>query len=168
MAETVVRRVTPRDWLVLRDFRLRALQCDPQSFGSTHEREAAFSDEDWKQWAAEDALGDEMATFVAERQQQPVGIVGAYRDESEPVVFHMIAMWVAPEARSKGIGRRLLSHVEAWIRSCGGEVVQLHVTSSAAAARRLYETAGFEPDGDRRESKHTRGLEEVSLRKRLL
>src|SRR5262245_61836976 len=65
---TAVRRVTPRDWLVLRDLRLRALRSDPLSFGSTYEREAAFSDGDWKQWAAEGALGDEMATLIADRQ----------------------------------------------------------------------------------------------------
>src|SRR5262245_3850644 len=115
---TAVRRVTPPDWLVLRDLRLRALRGDPLSFGSTYEREAAFSDGDWKRWAAEDALGDEMATFIADRQQQPIGIVGAYRDAAEPMLFHVIAMWVAPEARGEGLGRRLLSHVEAWIRSC--------------------------------------------------
>jgi ribosomal protein S18 acetylase RimI-like enzyme len=164
---TAVRRVTPQDWLVLRDLRLRALRSDPLSFGSTYEREAAFSEGDWMQWAADDALGDEMATFIADRERQPMGIVGAYRDESEPMLFHVIAMWVAPEGRREGLGRRLLSHVEAWIRSCGGRVVQLNVTTTAVAARRLYETAGFEPDGDRRESRHTRGLVEVSLRKRL-
>jgi ribosomal protein S18 acetylase RimI-like enzyme len=96
-----------------------------------------------------------------------MGIVGAYRDESEPTLFHVIAMWVAPEARGEGLGRRLLSHVEACSRSCGGRLVQLNVTTTAVAARRLYETAGFAPDGDRRESRHTRGLAEVSLRKRL-
>src|SRR5262245_52250497 len=164
---TAVRRVTSPDWLVLRDLRLRALRGDPLSFGSTYEREAAFSDGDWKRWAAEDALGDEMATFIADRQQQPIGIVGAHRDESQPMLFHVSAMWVAPEARGEGLGRRLLSHVEAWIRSCGGQVVQLNVTTTAVAARRLYETAGFEPDGDGCESRHTRGLAEVSLRKRL-
>ncbi len=167
MDRTVITRVTSRDWRVLRDLRLRALKADPLSFGSTHEREAAYSDEEWKQWAGGDAVGDAMATFIARRERRPVGIVGAYRDQTEPLLFHVIAMWVAPEARGEGLGRRLLSHVEGWVRSCGGQVVQLHVTTTAVAARHLYESAGFEPDGDRRESAHTRGLEEVSLRKRL-
>ena len=168
MHEVVITRVTPRDWPALRDLRLRALQTDPLSFGSTYDREARFSDDDWRRWASEDSLGDVMATWIATREQRPVGIVGAYRDKTDPVLFHIVAMWVAPEVRGEGIGRQLLAQIEGWIRSCGGQVVQLHVTTTASAARRLYETAGFAPDGDLRESNHTPGLSEVSLRKTLL
>ena len=109
-----------------------------------------------------------MATFIATSTGQPVGIVGAYRDETDGLLFHVIAMWVAPEARRQGLGRQLLSHVEGWIRSCGGRLVQLNVTTAASAARQLYETSGFESDGEHRESRHTPGLFEVSLRKSLL
>jgi hypothetical protein len=41
------------------------------------------------------------------------------------------------------------------------------VTDAAAAARQLYETAGYEPDGRAEESRHTKGLIEIGLRKRL-
>ena len=145
-----------------------ALQTDPLSFGSSYEREAEFSDEDWRGWATEDLVGNVMAMFIARRDRQPVGMVGAYRAETDAHLFHVIAMWVAPEVRGEGIGRQLLSQVEEWIRSCGGHVVQLHVTTTAEEARGLYETAGFEPDGHRRRSTHTPGLFEISLRKTLL
>ena len=168
MRKVVISRVTPRDWLALRELRLRALSSDPLSFGSTYDREAGFSDEDWREWASGDSLGDAMATLIAKHEHRPIGIVGAYRDETDPVLFHIIAMWVDPDARGEGIGRQLLAHIEGWIRSCNGRAVQLHVTTTASAARRLYETAGFEPDGDRRDSSHTPGLAEVSLRKTLL
>ena len=86
-------------------------------------------------------------------------MVGAYRAETDAHLFHVIAMWVAPEVRGEGIGRQLLSQVEEWIRSCGGHVVQLHVTTTAEEARGLSDqTAGFEPDGHRRRSTHTPGL----------
>jgi ribosomal protein S18 acetylase RimI-like enzyme len=163
--ETLISRVTSSDWSLLRDLRLRALQSDPLSFGSTFEREAGFADEIWKEWASEDAAGDEMATFLAKRAGQTVGMVAAYRDEDDKGLFHVIAMWVAPEARRQGLGRALLSHAEDWIRSCGGGIVQLHVTAAATEARRLYETAGFRLDGEERASSHTSGLTEMSLRK---
>jgi GNAT superfamily N-acetyltransferase len=163
----LITRITASEWRLLRDLRLRALQTDPLSFGATYEREARFSDEDWKEWARGDSVGDATATFIATSTGQPVGIVGAYRDETNDLLFHVIAMWVAPEARGQGLGRELLSHVEGWVRSCGGRVVQLNVTTAASAARRLYETAGFAPDGEQRESPHTPGLLEVSLRKSL-
>jgi GNAT superfamily N-acetyltransferase len=167
VADTVIRRVDPTDSALIRDVRLRALATDPASFGSTYEREAAFPDESWAEWASGDAEGDEMATLLALRGSEPVGIVATYRDENEQKVFHVIAMWVAPELRREGVGGRLLEEIESWITSSGGTVAQLSVTDAAAAARRLYESAGYEADGDCAESRHTPGLIEVSLRKQL-
>ena len=74
-------------------------------------------------------------------------------------------MWVAPEARGRGVGRRLLAEIEAWIASCGGVTVQLSVTNEAAAARRLYEAAGYEADGAVEDSPHTPGVLHTSLTK---
>ena len=93
MTETTVRRVGPQDGQLLRTVRLRALQTDPASFGSTYEREAAFERAEWDEWADEHATG--------------------------------------------------------------------------SAAERLYESAGYAPDGEVEESPHTPGLLHVSLRKQL-
>lgn len=41
------------------------------------------------------------------------------------------------------------------------------MTDEAPAARRLYESAGYQPDGHGAELGHTPGHVEVSLRKRL-
>ena len=165
--EAVVTRVGRGDWALIRDLRLRALQTDPASFASTYQAEAAYSEQQWRDWAAEDAAGDEYATFIAREGKQPVGMVAAYRDEVQRNLFHIVAMWVAPEVRRAGIGRLLLRQIEAWIRSCGGTAAQLSVTTAATAARRLYESAGYAPDGRRTESSHTPGLVEVSLTKEL-
>ena len=108
-----------------------------------------------------------MATFLARRGGGPIGIVAAYRDEDVEALFHVIAMWVAGEARGQGVGSRLLAHAEEWIRSCGGRTVQLNVTTAAEDAARLYARAGYVRDGEYRASRHTRGLTEVSLRKSL-
>jgi ribosomal protein S18 acetylase RimI-like enzyme len=94
-------------------------------------------------------------------------MVAAYRDEDDRRLFHVVAMWVAPEARRVGIGRLLLGEIEAWIRACGGTSVQLFVTDAASAARQLYVSAGYERDGVQVESRHTPGLVEVSLTKGL-
>jgi ribosomal protein S18 acetylase RimI-like enzyme len=165
--EAVVTRVGRGDWPLIRDLRLRALQTDPSSFHATYEGEAAYSEQRWRDWAAEDAAGNEYATFIARQGEQPVGMVAAYRDETHRSLFHIVAMWVAPEVRRAGIGRLLLREIEAWIRSCGGTAAQLSVTSAASAARHLYESAGYAPDGGQAESSHTPGLVEVSLRKEL-
>jgi ribosomal protein S18 acetylase RimI-like enzyme len=152
---------------VVKSIRLRSLATDPASFASTYAREAAFAEDEWTEWAAGDAFGDDMTTLLAMRSGEPVGLVAAYRDQMQADLFHVIAMWVAPEARREGIGRRLLAETEAWIASCGGACVQLSVADRAVAATRLYDAAGYRPDGERSASAHSAGVSYISLRKAL-
>jgi ribosomal protein S18 acetylase RimI-like enzyme len=147
---------------------LRALQTDPASFGSTHERELAFEPARWEEWAAGDAEGGLHSTLLALSGDPAVGIVTGARDDDEAELFHVYSMWVAPEARRGGLGRRLLTEIEAWMRDSGGKTVQLSVTNEAVAAQRLYESAGYLPDGGVEESRHTPGLVHISLRKQLV
>jgi GNAT superfamily N-acetyltransferase len=163
----VVRRVAAGDEPLARRVRLAALATDPTSFGSTYEREAAFAGDVWAERVARSAAGDDGATLLALRDDEPVGLVSAFRDETEPEVFDVVGMWVAPEERGAGLGRRLLEEIEAWIAASGGTDVRLSVTNAATAARRLYESAGYALDGRSAESPHTADLVEIGLRKRL-
>lgn len=167
VSEVVIRRVEPSDSALLRRVRLRALVTDPASFGSTYEREAAFPDQTWAERAARSAAGDDAATLLAISGDEPVGIVTAMRNETQKQLFHVVGMWVAPEARREGVGRKLLNRIEGWIASCDGTNAHLSVTDAATAARQLYESAGYRPDGTSSESRHTPGLMEVSLLKSL-
>ncbi len=162
-----VRRVAPGDAEVLRRVRLRALESDPASFGSDYAREVAYGPEVWQEWAARGSAGDDSTTLLAFAGEEPVGIVSAFRDADDPGVYVVVSMWVAPEARRAGLGRRLLRDVERWIEASGGSEIRLSVTTEAPAARRLYEGAGYEPDGRTEPSRHTGGLLEIGLTKRL-
>ena len=163
----MIRRVAVAEGPVVKAVRLRSLAADPSSFASTYAREAAFAEDEWIDWAAGDASGEEKATLLAMRGREPVGLVAAYRDERELDIFHLVAMWVAPEVRRAGIGRRLLGEIEAWIESSGGTCVQLSVADQALAAFCLYEAAGYRPDGQRSQSPHTPEISLISLRKQL-
>jgi ribosomal protein S18 acetylase RimI-like enzyme len=132
------------------------------------DRELAYTDAEWDDWAARDAAGDAATTILAERAGSPVGIVAAYRDQDDVELFHVIAMWVAPDARRQGVARRLLTEVETWIADSGGRRVQLSVADVAHAAGRLYVEAGYLPDGGRESSRHTPGVMHVSLTKELV
>lgn len=151
----------------MRAVRLRALESDPSSFGSTHERELAFDAARWDEWASEDSAGGLYSTLLALAGDEAIGIVTGARDDDDPALFHVYAMWVAPEARGRGLGRRLLDELESWMRLSGGKTSHLSVTTEAAAAHRLYESAGYVPDGEVEESRHTPGVLHISLRKPL-
>lgn len=54
-------------------------------------------------------------------------------------------MWVAPEHRGSGLGRRLLARLEAEARQAGRTTVVLDTNATLAEAIALYERAGYRP-----------------------
>jgi ribosomal protein S18 acetylase RimI-like enzyme len=52
-------------------------------------------------------------------------------------------MWVAPEARGLGLGRRLLEELEKHAREAGATVVRLETNRSLKEAIQLYRSTGY-------------------------
>jgi GNAT superfamily N-acetyltransferase len=52
-------------------------------------------------------------------------------------------LYVAPEARGRGIGSALLAAVESFTRERGGGLVEIAVDGADADARRFYERHGY-------------------------
>jgi ribosomal protein S18 acetylase RimI-like enzyme len=140
-----VRRALSDDWQTLRDIRLAALQESPSAFGSTYARESAWPEAKWRDWTAESEKATDQILFLAFDGDQCVGIAGGYDNEGKTA--RVIAMWVSPAARGRGIGELLVNAVVDWARSIGREVVDLHVTVGNTAAERLYRRLGFIPTG---------------------
>jgi ribosomal-protein-alanine N-acetyltransferase len=74
---------------------------------------------------------------------------------------------VAPASRRQGLGKRLLEALFSAVRETGGGAVFLEVRESSAAARTLYERAGFEQTG-RRKGYYTAPVEDAVLYRRAL
>jgi GNAT superfamily N-acetyltransferase len=53
------------------------------------------------------------------------------------------AMWVAPEARERGVGSAFLDRAMLWGRASGAVRAELYVTQGNMAAEALYAAAGF-------------------------
>jgi ribosomal protein S18 acetylase RimI-like enzyme len=140
----LIRRIRPADGLGLRTVRLQALLSDPGAFGSSYGREAELSDEEWVRRAAESSHGTRQCLFVADGDGGFVGVAGAYTPDNQPSVRHLYGMWVAPGARSAGIGRQLVDAITRWSIEAGAAEVQLSVVEDNLAARKLYTGAGFE------------------------
>jgi len=130
----------PDDWRLVRDVRLAALRDAPTAFESTYEREIAFGEADWRR-----RFGPRSVTFLAYLPEaSPAGMAGGLEDQAS--VVELVAMWVAPAARGRGVGEALVDAVSGWAKP---RDLHLWVTEGNAPARALYERCGFVPTGER-------------------
>lgn len=62
-----------------------------------------------------------------------------------PGIAEIKRMWVDPDLRGVGLGRRLLAELESRAAALGHRTVRLDSNSVLVAAQRLYERAGYRP-----------------------
>lgn len=136
-----IQRLTPGEGPRLRTIRLRALRDAPDAFASTFAEADALPPDAWEQQLVE------LATFVAVLDQSDVGMARGATLDDELVGF-LISVWVAPEARSQGIGEALIDAVVAWARQSGLERLLVDVGDENDAAVALYARKGFAPTGE--------------------
>jgi molybdopterin-guanine dinucleotide biosynthesis protein A/predicted GNAT family acetyltransferase len=89
----------------------------------------------------EDPVGVYEAVWVAIRCDRVVGSVAVRR--LGPAEVELKRMYVRPDLRGCGLGRRLLETVLLWAREHGIRTIKLDTTDRMQAARRLYESYGF-------------------------
>lgn len=144
--EITIYRLREHEWPAFRDLRLDALRTDPLAFGSTFDRESAYSESKWQNWCRDGATGKQNATFVAaDPSGGLIGMVGAFVAEGTP---HVWGMWTRPEWRHQGIGRRLLESLLDWLhQNLPGRHIVLEVNPSQVAAVRIYSAMGFRFNG---------------------
>jgi GNAT superfamily N-acetyltransferase len=90
----------------------------------------------------EDFQGPGAAWIVLYEDGRPVGC-GGLRPR-EPGTGEIKRMFVRPEARGRGHGRRLLAELEDLARRAGHRRVLLFTTEVLEEARTLYRSAGYE------------------------
>jgi ribosomal-protein-alanine N-acetyltransferase len=90
-------------------------------------------------------------------------MAGGYVPAGDTV--HLWGMWVAAEARGRGLGRALIEAVLAWARERGAPMVVLEVTDTerAASAAALYRSLGFAPTGERAALESDPSLETILM-----
>src|SRR5262249_25974913 len=150
----------------LRALRLRALADAPTAFGSTLAREQAFTDDIWSERAQRGASGVDNVTFVAEHDGRWLGIVtGLARDPDVPddPRPEIVGMFVAPEARGRGVGAALVDAVVGWARARRATGLTLWVTATNTPALALYERCGFKPTGERKPLDPSPAVEEIRM-----
>jgi ribosomal protein S18 acetylase RimI-like enzyme len=128
----------PADAASYRDIRLEGLRCDPEAFGST------FAAENARPLTFFSERLDGSAAFGAFHGSELVGIAGLLIHEGQKEAHKglLVGMYVRPNARQAGVGRRLVETIIEYARR-RVELVQLSVVSENEQARRLYERLGF-------------------------
>lgn len=144
--DITLRRIHPDEVEAFRAFRQRVFHEAPEAFGTYPDEDAATPVEESRARLGE---GNPESRFAlgAYAGGRLVGMVGLRR-EPRRKFQHKASIWgmyVLPEARSRGLGRRLLTEaIDAARRMEGVERLLLAVIASNAPARSLYLSAGFQ------------------------
>lgn len=140
-----IRTLNAEDGAAYHALRLRALRDHPEAFGALLE--------DWEQRSIAQVsarLADpdgESQTIGALVDGALVGTITLLREGGKGSHrARIVGMYVAPEQRRLGIGRKLLDEAIRRARQIEGlRMVMLDVAGGNDAARRLYLSAGFAP-----------------------
>lgn len=147
----MIRRVTSDDWRLWRSLRRRALAEDPGAFAAST---AAWSGADDVEERWRGRIEAARACFVAEVRGDAVGMVAA--DEAPDGQGLVLAsMWVAPEARGRGVGAAL---TQAVVDLAGSTPLHLRVMADNETAIAAYRSSGFDLDPGPRDAEGCRTM----------
>ena len=141
-SQITVRPLTSEDIPALIALRRAGLEQEPHSFGASPGDDRATQDPRY----LEGALRDPDQTILGAFAPGLVGMVGVYRDRLVKARHkaHIWGMYVSPDGRGKGTGKRLMKAALQWAGHQEG-IIQVHLIVSAQTpvAQNLYRSLGF-------------------------
>lgn len=148
MSKLEINEINERDWEMYKSLRLTSLSDSPDSFGSTLEREAAFTKEEWKSRLSVSSGLADVLPLVGYYEERAVGLASGVLHEANSKSAHVYQMWVSPECRGLGVGRALLTRIVSWANGLQLGSLFLAVTTTNIEAIALYSSFGFLPEGE--------------------
>jgi ribosomal protein S18 acetylase RimI-like enzyme len=145
-----IRPLTADDAALFWSLRLRALWDSPEAFGSSYDESVDTPVEEVAGRLRNEGRSPDNFVLAGFAGGEPAGLVGLAREQGRKMQHKAMiwGVWVAPEFRGQGIGRKLVEEAISRARSIAG-LEQLHLTVVTAndAARHLYRSLGFEVYG---------------------
>lgn len=138
-----LRRLDPGDWRLFRDVRLAMLRDTPRAFGSTEAEWSAKAPSEIADWL------DAIRVWAVVEAGRALSCAGWHQTGGE-ISRHrgyIIAVFTRPEARGRGLMRRVLAAIEGDARALGVTQLELDVATHGVAARAAYAAAGFVETG---------------------
>lgn len=140
-----LRVLTADDWAMWRELRLAALADAPDAFGSALADWQGNGDRE-ERWRGRLAIPGS-CNLVSLLDGDPVGMASGVPGEDAGAV-ELISMWVAPRARGKGVGDRLVAELAGWATAQRASRIRLWVAEGNPRAAALYLRNGFHYTGD--------------------
>ncbi|MFS0688319.1 GNAT family N-acetyltransferase [Sporosarcina sp. 179-K 8C2 HS] len=141
-----IRKLCPEDAEAYFQIRLEALYTNPEAFGSSYEEEKKQTADKYKErFGPADSF-----TFGAFDESKLIGVITLLTEKTKKMKHRatIVAMYVTPEKRGKGVAKTLMNEAINKARSLEGiEQVYLTVVNSNVAAKNLYFSLGFEVYG---------------------
>jgi ribosomal protein S18 acetylase RimI-like enzyme len=133
------------DWFSYRDFRLEALQTEPQAFGSSYNDQVNRKNEEWQHNLKRYIQGNGNWMFFATQGLNLIGMMGAFQTDADRKnnTAQIIAVYVKREFRGKGVGKKLMKALLEELAKAKIKKVKLSVNVEQVAAVKLYENFGF-------------------------
>jgi ribosomal protein S18 acetylase RimI-like enzyme len=151
LSAVAVRRATPEDAAAVAVIQVRGSAWAYRDILPQHEPIEARVARRTLVWRDELAADRPRHTFIAERHDDAVGFVtcGPSDDGASGEVF---AIYLEPAVVGSGVGRALMDHAFASLRTRGFADAVLWVLEENARARQFYERGGWSLDGARKET----------------
>lgn len=143
---TIIKKLIPDEWEILKQFRLTALETDGSTFDTSLAETLSDTEAQWRSKIS----GASKVVLVAYDGAMPIGMIRAYWNISERRghVAYIRGLYVIKEYRGRGFGKKLMDAVIGEIRKVGEiKKIQLEVITGLKEAVGLYESLGFKIAG---------------------
>jgi len=135
-----LRPFLPGEVALYKAIRLEALQQEPSMFGSSYEREAAFTEEQW----LPRITNPNVACLGLYHGQELIGVTGIIIDSANPAEGHMVQSYIRKEHRGKRLSNMFYEVRLDWARKRKLKRLMVANRETNAAAIAANQRHGFQ------------------------